>query len=486
MQQKSAYHRKINVCAIGFERSVFNENYSASNSPHRLIEENIVFLTHITQEIQQGNYDQVYFSVSSERQDSYADSVWAEKHNTSSCFSALEELAQEIKCQTGAENIEIEPYLLADSVKNLPSGTSFYFHRYSTERNCSESCLPFSQSGTAAFPLKKQALIAQMHKIAAENPDSEIIFDVYDSNCHILDNLYTQLHNVQPGKSSYIPENLTIRLHYDEVKAITFRGELKGTGLLSPDYSAHVNQFLVANKQELSALGNGMPNFINAQSRQNLLAGWPLSLYGRYHEALVLMKNRTIRAEQENAYPSIISALEALDNILPKPHEDRASSHSNKIRRATVEMLEGLVRLSKHAPREVKLAVISAYERKCELASASPVYVRAVGTVILAAVGLFIGAAAGYGIGMLLGADWANPIDAILNTVDLFNGSVTQGAIAFLTSTLIGGVGAGAIAGFLFFKPDQLLIQATTVARTARELVEEEASVTVKPVTTVN
>jgi len=220
--------RKINVRSIDFDGSQFHPDYIKSKSKNRLIETNDAFITQLAKEANQYDYDESVFMVGSNRQSKRTDDY--NSKDTESCFPALQSLCAETNKRAGNRTqFRVDPYLLADTYGNRPIGENFT-NAINNSKDYPFSHWLFDES-------KLTILYAQMHKIAAENPNDDITFDFYDDrDFDILMNLYLFFNN----NRDLLPGNVKLRLHHYAGKGIRDFKEIKGEGSIDYHYEENI------------------------------------------------------------------------------------------------------------------------------------------------------------------------------------------------------------------------------------------------------
>ncbi|MDP1574752.1 MAG: pentapeptide repeat-containing protein [Coxiellaceae bacterium] len=97
-------------------------------------------------------------------------------------------------------NLTFDEFLLADIFQKQAAGTEAT--RIQENKNTGNDPVPSDKN-------KLSILYAQLHKIASENPDADIVFDFYDDKTDILDSLNTFFEK----NPDLIPNNVTLQLH---------------------------------------------------------------------------------------------------------------------------------------------------------------------------------------------------------------------------------------------------------------------------------
>lgn len=230
----SQTRRRINVISLDFDGCIFNRNYVYSEFPDRLIRHNQDFLDALSERIAAENFQKVWLMVGSNRQDVYTDLWNAARVNKGSCAPALQQLLAAFKSQPELKNIDIDidRFLMGDLYGGHKPGTTF-------------DLLLGGNTKLEGFPWlfdnsKFTLLYAQMHKLALENSDADIVFDFYDDNPLILQALFDFLE----ANKDFVPENLQLRLHQYDGDAISDNFKpIKGERPADPYYEGNIFRF---------------------------------------------------------------------------------------------------------------------------------------------------------------------------------------------------------------------------------------------------
>ncbi len=220
--------RRINVRSLDFDGCIFNLNYlNDDKNANRLIKHNEAFIASECKAIDDNRFNDVIFMVGSNRQSSYIDFMNSIRKKSESCFPALNTLCKEFNTRIKNKICRVDNFLMSDLYGNKPSGSNF---KNSIDDN------EYKNSGLHCdwiFDDSKLSLLyAQMHKVASENRDAEIVFDFYDDRDDILNGLK----NFLSKNSDLIPRNVTLRLHKYEGGPITNIATLSGTGEIDDTY----------------------------------------------------------------------------------------------------------------------------------------------------------------------------------------------------------------------------------------------------------
>lgn len=222
--------RTIRVSSFDFDNCIFHIDYIwDKNKPNEysVILENSEFLETIRS--QNHFFDDNICLVGSNRQSKATDDELSDfkPAPTESCFAAIEKLSAFLDAR-------LDPFLMADIYGNLPSGTSFYKARSPQSNRLKHANWVFDKS-------KLSILYAQMHKIASEYPNDEIIFDFYDDKRAgafdgKMEALLENLERFFTRHPEMIPKNVTLRLHHYAGKEVTPYQPIKGQGIIDTGY----------------------------------------------------------------------------------------------------------------------------------------------------------------------------------------------------------------------------------------------------------
>lgn len=163
----------------------------------------------------------------SNRQDEYWDRVLqADKNPTESFFIALQKVCKELDAR-------LDAFLLADVYSELPDGSAYaqaVNNRISSDMTASPRWR-FDKS-------KLTILYAQIHKIANEYPEDDVVFDFYDDKAFgILNNfLLEELYTFFITYPDLLPDRTTLRLKYYEGKDVKDIGIIQGKGSIDRAY----------------------------------------------------------------------------------------------------------------------------------------------------------------------------------------------------------------------------------------------------------
>jgi hypothetical protein len=196
-------------------------------NPNRVIESNQAFFDELKRV--NADYSKTTLFIGSNRQSRMTDigNYYAGDGYTTytkgSAFNAIKKIRDYLNDES--DSVVFDPLLLADVYGDLEAGVAF-------ESVFSPIVDEMSQANWVFDETKLSLVYAQMHKLAAENPNEAIEFAFYDDRVDILGSLETYFK--QNPRS--IPSNVTLSLnHYDGAKAeVLFN--LKGEGTIDEDY----------------------------------------------------------------------------------------------------------------------------------------------------------------------------------------------------------------------------------------------------------
>ncbi|CDZ78748.1 hypothetical protein BN59_03061 [Legionella massiliensis] len=182
----------IHVYSFDFDGCIYNAKYSNSKN---VITSNQELLDAIKLEIEQSNAHDAIVFVGSNRQSYDLDQYNASKNDTGSCFKDIPLIAKHL----GAT---LDTLLLADIYCMQADGTAF-------TKACDPNVTKAGHSDSWFDTSKFLLLYAQMHKVANQYSNEKIVFDFYDD----IDDILGDLQKFFAKNPSYIPANLTLRLH---------------------------------------------------------------------------------------------------------------------------------------------------------------------------------------------------------------------------------------------------------------------------------
>lgn len=233
-----------------------------SDAKDRVLKENEAFFAKIIEKIKSGNIDEVKLMVGSARQSKPVDDNGQPQRG--SCFTALEDILAYFKehitknKKRSEKNVEvnIDGYLLADLYGNCEAGENFKnaIAILRKENNNSD----YSFSSWIYDDSKVTLIYAQMHKIALQNPQSDIIYDFYDDRMGGENDILNNLHEFFTKHHNLVPKNLTLRFHHYKGGDVYDYETIKGTGNIDKNFerSVKVMAFLSG------AINDGAPQFV--------------------------------------------------------------------------------------------------------------------------------------------------------------------------------------------------------------------------------
>lgn len=169
-----------------------------------------------------------------------------------SCFTQMKALAKELSA-------EFDPFLMADIHSRVVSGSTFTWAMEHIDwmwAHCAEKNIEFppevSKEDMEHHPRwifdssKVSILYAQMHKIANENPDEDIVFEFFDDKKSRgsvnEDAVLDVLKNFFSKYPELIPDNVLLKLNQYEETMLTPVAEIVGTGFIDASYRETVMQ----------------------------------------------------------------------------------------------------------------------------------------------------------------------------------------------------------------------------------------------------
>jgi len=257
-------NKKIIVNSVDFDGCLFHAGYCYSELKDRLIRTNPHFVDFILEQSKQEAADEIIFIVGSNRQSEEIDrnnSNWVK----GSCFIALEELTKFFREKLTPLSCFANRYLLADDYDNVPHGENFseFIKRYkkvATPGLCPSDLedegedlgvpvtpeydsdddlpplpLPPYKYGQWLFDDSKISILyTQMHKLASENPNAEIVYNFYDDRWDI----YQPLADFFKKHPDLIPANVKLNIYaYSGSKTPGNIITLEGKGEIDFNYS---------------------------------------------------------------------------------------------------------------------------------------------------------------------------------------------------------------------------------------------------------
>jgi hypothetical protein len=235
---------KINVRSLDFDDCIFNSAYRKSKSKNRLIETNKSLIEGVSEQIKAENFSKVIIMLGSNRQSFYDD--WHHEDGEGSCFPALFELYKAFQNYIDPSKVELDPLLLADIYGRKQAGDNFdhAIQHHNAVRNKQEH-EPYDFSFSFMDSKKLNLLYAQMHKIASQHPDAEIIYDFYDDDAFEENTVLHDLKKYFEENPDLIPNNLRLYLHHYAGEEIREVANIKGTGKIDYNYEYNIKKMLV-------------------------------------------------------------------------------------------------------------------------------------------------------------------------------------------------------------------------------------------------
>ena len=220
----------IHVFSLDFDGCLFNRSYIDSHDKD-VLAHNAFLLSTITKT----DTDKRVCFVGSSRQSQKIDAINSPKKG--SCFPAIEAISKYL-------HAELDPFLLADIYGDLADGESYRkalialqkgeASYYNTMRS-SDSKL---HANWVFDETKATILYAQMHKIALQYPEEQIVFNFYDDRgMGPYKNILGHLAIFFSTHRSLVPNNVTLSLnHYNGGPIITTLQTIQGTGFIDKNY----------------------------------------------------------------------------------------------------------------------------------------------------------------------------------------------------------------------------------------------------------
>jgi hypothetical protein len=235
----------IRVLSFDFDGCLFNLNYINSYNKD-VIKSNQAFLDKI--KAQNAAYKKVYTFVGSNRQ-SYLIDIYNSYGGKGSCFPSVGIIN---KYLGGI----LDTFLLADIYGDLPDGTSF--------KNAINKDYKGEHSQWLFDETKASIMYAQIHKVANENLNEEIVLDFYDdrgNGARTRRDILEQLKEFYTKYPELIPNNVTLRLHHYTGGAVTLMAEIKGTGFIDSNYKQTVKDMAAQSQNDYNT-GISQPIYV--------------------------------------------------------------------------------------------------------------------------------------------------------------------------------------------------------------------------------
>lgn len=184
------------IRGIGFD---FDGSLAVRDQKGNIIEVNGALLDSIKAE--NNKYEKTVVFCASNRQSASDDLYNAKVNGNGSCYIQIKEVSDYLEA-------EFDPFLLADLYNDLESGTTFkqacsLLNDYDYDE---EKFNNTKQPEWLRDESKLSLLLAQIHKLASENPNDEIEFFFYDDRQDILDALSEFFKDKKNWQ--YLPKNL--------------------------------------------------------------------------------------------------------------------------------------------------------------------------------------------------------------------------------------------------------------------------------------
>ena len=207
---------------------------------------------------QKSDFKETIVLVGSLRQSVEIDQYNANEHTTESIFTAIQTVAQYL----GAT---LDKFLLTDVEANVAPGTSFD-HAINHPSKKQNTCIDDQA--------KVALLYAQIHKLANQHPNENILFDFYDDrgldSWGNGDDILEHLHAYFKQYPELLPSNVTLRLNHYEGEQATPYTDIKGTGFTDTNYQKTT--------QTIAAITRFSPNFMPVLTPERLRHRQPLLL----------------------------------------------------------------------------------------------------------------------------------------------------------------------------------------------------------------
>lgn len=224
----------IRVISLDYDGCLSREGASADDYGW-VITQNQVFLDNLR--VKNDDFKKTVVLVGSNRQSHGSDSSNHKKklkgsrieppYESGHIFPAIQKVSAYLEAT-------LDKFLLADIYGNVPSGTSF--DRAVNNPDGAHADWTFDHT-------KVTVLYAQMHKLAMEHPQEEIIFDFYDDREDVRNKIF----NFCTKYPQFVPKNLTLNLHHYAGKECQIEQSIKGTGLIDVCYRQSVKELAMVN-----------------------------------------------------------------------------------------------------------------------------------------------------------------------------------------------------------------------------------------------
>ena len=459
--------RQVRVLSVD-SGCIFNQRYQNSTAPEpeRLLQANQWLLDRLAEP----NVEIVLISGSSPKY-----------KRSRPAYVALQEFCLAVK------TVKLDPYVVADSLLDQPHGASFA-NIINNE--------PFNFNKSFIDESKFLIIYAQMHKIAVENPGANIQFDFFESKEEVLAGDNYNLDNdglidLFSRHPDLIPDNVQLNLHIvTKQQIVSNQKSLQGTGAKDEDYRINLwrilecakmfeywdmqNGFGIPRENILRTLvderGSRLERFkhgrfpIRIIEREELSTA-PVDVLARLETKIQECSQLFLPEvhEQHNESVEFIGALQNLHAQLSADVEKQVTkalslevikaSNAMLIAHETIGMLDMLKSSSSQGE---KLACIQLYHQTCHHRSPRSNFLKAVAFIAIVAAGLVVGGVVGLGCGAAVGA-----------------------VLGVAVGAAVTGIGAGAVSGFLLFRPDKttrMAQRAATIAGNHYKAIDVDAA----------
>ncbi len=257
----------IRVLSFDFDGCLFNMQKYIIPKEKDVVKSNQPFLENLKQE--NPEFTKAYTFVGSNRQ-SYQVDMMNSIFGKGSCFPAVRTVSDYLGTQ-------LDPFLLADVFGDLDSGTS-YARAMDNEYQGTHIDWLFDET-------KVIILYAQMHKIALENPDEQILFDFFDDRGNKSDkkDILENLSDFYSKHLDLIPANVTLRLNHYEGDAVTRIKEIPGSGFIDMNYRQTVKDLIEQPLVRMRTGRNG-EHYVADHAKPELLQNRKANLNNKDHE----------------------------------------------------------------------------------------------------------------------------------------------------------------------------------------------------------
>jgi hypothetical protein len=283
----------IRVLSLDFDGCLFHRRYL--NSEEGVVKANLEFLNKLKDENQA--FDKVIAIIGSNRQ-SY--NVELANMFRGLSFPAVKEVSDYLETK-------LDTFLLADIYGNLENGTSYELG-IKKDYHAKHADWLFDES-------KVSVLYAQMHKIALENPNEQIVFDFFDDRGNgnrTASDILEWLNEFYTENKTLIPANLTLNLHHYAGDDVTTLFSIKGTGIIDENYKQTV--------KDMSSI---------AFEKQPYEDGITQPMHIHAHVNATDLKNRkalsVVSDDKELSESMVESPLKKSDSVVTLPIVEKAS-----------------------------------------------------------------------------------------------------------------------------------------------------------------